>query len=89
MKIGDKVIIKYQKSDIRKVEESGTGKIYNRMVGTIIGLGTWSANIELIKTDARRVKAFNETYNQGWIVKPLIPLKYVSDYKANNMLETE
>ena len=89
MKKGDKIIIKYQKHDISKVEEYGIGKIYDRMVGTIISIGSWNANIKLIDTDARRVKDFNKAVHTGWTTQPHIPLEYLFDDRASKMLETE
>lgn len=89
MKKGDKVIIKYKKCDISRVEEYGIGKIYDRMVGTIISIGGWNANIKLIETDARRVKDFNKAVHTGWTTQPNIPLEYLFNYREIKMLETE
>ena len=88
MKKGDKVIIKYPKCDIPKIE-FGVGKIYNLMVGTItlVVRERPSAFVKLTKSDALRVRDFNKAVNAGWTTEPNIPLEYLFDYRT--MLETE
>lgn len=88
MKKGDKVIVKYQKCDIPKIE-FGIGKIYDRMVGTITLIERSSAFIKLTKSDAQRVRDFNKAVHAGWTTEPNIPLEYLFDYKVSKILETE
>ena len=86
MKIGDLVYINFNKKEkYDNIEE--IGDIYQNMTGAIIDIDYSSCTIELSLRDKEKVKKYDERTNQGWIVTPRIPRKFL--FLKNSLLKNE